>query len=176
MDSSTEGTNTKNERPPLDLIVDIPLPATDKKVSTFSLAESRAPRIMATPELSEVISRCRKRVRDVSTQCRRENRCFRYVVSRALVLNLISRHIKRDIEFDLVVDKGRCLNGLDYVYDYNSCDAMRVPEIFEHPQFYVNGAASSGVAQGVLGDCSFLSELAVIATMGLVEEICVEVS
>lgn len=82
----------------------------------------------------------------------------------------------RDIEFDLAVDKDKCLNGLDFIYGHNPTDTMRVTEIFEHPQFYVNGAATSGIAQGVLGDCSFLSELAVIATIGLVEEICVEVS
>lgn len=82
----------------------------------------------------------------------------------------------RDIEFDLAVDKDHCLNGLDLLYGFNPTDTMRVTEIFDHPRFYVNGAATSGVAQGVLGDCSFLSELAVIATIGLVEEICVEVS
>ncbi|EIM80197.1 cysteine proteinase [Stereum hirsutum FP-91666 SS1] len=156
MDSSTEEMSAKNERPPSDVVVDIPLPSADEKLSAFSLAATRTPRIMATPELPEVISRCRKRVRDISTQCRRENRCF------------------RDIEFDLAVDKDKCLNGLDFIYGHNPTDTMRVTEIFEHPQFYVNGAATSGIAQGVLGDCSFLSELAVIATIGLVEEICVE--
>lgn len=79
------------------------------------------------------------------------------------------------MEFDLLDDKERCLNGVDLAYDHNPTDALRVTEIFEHPQFFVDSAASSGVAQGLLGDCSVLSELAVIATIGLIEEICVEV-
>jgi hypothetical protein len=54
-------------------------------------------------------------------------------------------------------------------------EALRVSEIYDKPQFFIDGATASDVAQGHMGDCWFLSALCVVATAGLVEKICVEV-
>ena len=85
----------------------------------------------------------------------------------------------RDIEFDLENDQYRCLHGLDYPITgkYTPSDVQRVTQIFEHPQFFVNGADSNDIIQGKLGDCWFLSALATVSTAnGLVEKFCVAVS
>ncbi|KAG8725739.1 hypothetical protein FRC11_001586, partial [Ceratobasidium sp. 423] len=49
---------------------------------------------------------------------------------------------------------------------------LRVTQIFEEPQFFIDGPSSSDIAQGSLGDCWFLS--AVFTTMDeLINRICV---
>lgn len=84
-----------------------------------------------------------------------------------------------DVEFDLENDQYRCLHGLDFPITgkYMPSDVQRVTQIFEHPQFFVNGADSNDIIQGKLGDCWFLSALATVSTAkGLVEKFCVAVS
>lgn len=54
---------------------------------------------------------------------------------------------------------------------------MRIPQIFEDPQFYIQGAKYTDVAQGALGDCWFMSAIAAVGTKdGIIEKICVAVS
>ena len=55
-----------------------------------------------------------------------------------------------------------CLKGLDDVADeeLKPADVMRVSEIWDEPQFTIDGFSSSDVAQGNLGDCFFISALA----------------
>ena len=58
--------------------------------------------------------------------------------------------------------------------DLKPADVMRVTDIFDNPQFYIDGASSSDVVQGALGDCWFLSAIANVASVpGLIEKICV---
>ena len=53
---------------------------------------------------------------------------------------------------------------------------LRVTQIFEDPKFFIDGANSNDIVQGNLGDCWFLSALAIMsAKEDLVEKICVEV-
>lgn len=54
----------------------------------------------------------------------------------------------------------------------------RVPDIFDNPQFFVEGASANDIRQGLEGDCWFLSALETICSLEparhLVDRICVK--
>ncbi|KAJ6461187.1 hypothetical protein C8R47DRAFT_1160099 [Mycena vitilis] len=110
-----------------------------------------------TSELDKALEECKAKVAQIAKECRTNNRKF------------------RDIEFDLENDKDACLNGLTISGEYYApSDVRRVTQIFENPQFFVDGASSNDIQQGALGDCWFLSAMATMSTSeGLVEKFCV---
>ncbi|PKY03148.1 putative calpain [Aspergillus campestris IBT 28561] len=80
-----------------------------------------------------------------------------------------------DIEVDLKNDRNDCLYGLDEKnFVMRPRGVKRVTEIFDNPQFYVNGPTASDVRQGRDGDCWFMAALCTMGNKeGLIEKICV---
>ncbi|KAH7099011.1 cysteine proteinase [Auriculariales sp. MPI-PUGE-AT-0066] len=114
--------------------------------------------LLVTKELDAAVARCKAQVERIASGCRKRN--IRY----------------RDIEFDLEGDRERCLHGLatPEAERLNPPDVLRVHQIFEDPQFIVDGFSTGDVVQGGLGDCYFLSALANVSTVeGLMEKCCV---
>ncbi|KAG8948316.1 hypothetical protein FRC00_008642, partial [Tulasnella sp. 408] len=114
--------------------------------------------LLVTDELSQAIDRCRNKVKFLAAECRRNNRKF------------------TDIEFDLSSNWWPCVYSLSGGENevIRPTDVRRVTDIFEKPIFLDGGATASDISQGYLGDCWFLSAMAVVASAGLIEKICVE--
>jgi hypothetical protein len=71
----------------------------------------------------------------------------------------------------------RCLHGLNEKDAPTPPAVLRVTQIFENPQFVIDGADAIDIIQGNLGDCWLLSALSTMSTSkGLIEKLCVAVS
>ncbi|KAL2257974.1 hypothetical protein VTK26DRAFT_8890 [Humicola hyalothermophila] len=115
---------------------------------------------------------CRRKVRKIIQECRRVN--TRY------------RDPGWDIDWDLKMEKGFCLNSLGRTkFDLSMSTMMnpssivpkavkRVHEIFENPTFMAN-VSGSDVKQGSLGDCWLVASLSGLANVkDGIQRICVE--
>ncbi|KAK1220217.1 hypothetical protein PQX77_017038 [Marasmius sp. AFHP31] len=115
--------------------------------------------LLVAGELEKALEECKEKVARIATECRSKNRRF------------------RDHEFDLENDRHRCLHGLGSDSDgdtYDPSDVQRITQIFEKPQFFIDGADSNDIVQGAIGNCWFVSALATMSTSeGLVEKFCV---
>ncbi|KAF7371262.1 Calpain catalytic domain-containing protein [Mycena sanguinolenta] len=111
--------------------------------------------LLVTEELDKALEESKAKVARIARECRLKNRKF------------------RDIEFDIENDREKCLHGLSGG-SFGPSDVQRVTDIFEKPQFFVDGASSNDIVQGAIGDCWFVSALATMSTApGLVEKFCV---
>ncbi|KAJ8509380.1 hypothetical protein ONZ45_g8446 [Pleurotus djamor] len=131
---------------------------TPKGKGTFKQQERQAG-LLVTSELDKALEECKSRVASISKLCRAKNQKF------------------RDIDFDLENDPTICLYGLETdnpSESYAPSDVRRVTQIFNKPQFFVDGADANDIVQGGLGDCWFLSALSMMTTaQGLIEKSCV---
>ncbi|GLI76196.1 hypothetical protein PoHVEF18_004467 [Penicillium ochrochloron] len=104
---------------------------------------------------------CKTSVERIVKECRRVNQKY------------TDPHF--DIELDLKSNRRHYLDELDKVNDIMKPRGVkRVTEIFENPQFYVNGPTASDVRQGYDGDCWLMAALCTMGNKdGLIEKICV---
>ncbi|KAG8903532.1 hypothetical protein FRB99_003163 [Tulasnella sp. 403] len=134
-----------------------PRPPAKRRQSTMEMRREKANTVglMVTDELKIAVEQCKERVRGLAEDCKLRNRRF------------------RDIEFDLIEDKDRCLHGLNSYPKYDPADVRRAGDILDNPKFFDDGATANDIAQGEIEDCWFLSALTIISTAGLIEQICV---
>ncbi|KAL8867430.1 MAG: hypothetical protein Q9174_005670, partial [Haloplaca sp. 1 TL-2023] len=104
---------------------------------------------------------CKAAVNKIAKECRR--------------VNLKYRDPHFDIEFDLKRNRRDCLDSLTgNGNDLSPKSVKRVPDIFDDPIFFKEGASASDVRQGFNGDCWFLSALCAISNKkDLVDRVCV---
>jgi len=127
---------------------------------------------LLTAGYERAVEECRRKVRKIIQECRRVN--TRY------------RDPGWDIDWDLKMEKGNCLNSLGRVkFDLSMTNMMnpssivpksvkRVHEIFKEPTFLKN-VSSSDVKQGNLGDCWLIASLSGLANVkDGIQRICVE--
>ncbi|KAG6834302.1 hypothetical protein H0H93_010602, partial [Arthromyces matolae] len=126
--------------------------ADNPAIKTF---KQKFPGRLVAVERQKALDECKSRVETIARDCNMQNRKF------------------RDPEFDIEHDTQRCLHGFGSE-KYKPTDTQRISQIFESPQFFIDGANSNDIVQGKAGDCYFLSALSTMATCkGLVEESCV---
>lgn len=130
--------------------------------------------LLVSEDFERAVQECRTRVKKLIRECRRVN--MRY------------RDPDFDIDFDLRMEKGNCLNNLrDNKFPVNGRafanptsqvpkSVKRVHEIFDKPVFLTDKKLSpADVKQGSLGDCWLMAGLTALANMDVgIRRICVE--
>nr|POE74408.1 calpain-type cysteine protease adl1 [Quercus suber] len=115
----------------------------------------------AAKSLDEATKECQAKVKAIVKECKRLNQKY------------------RDVVFNLE-ESPYCLMNLNGQYP-EAVDSIgpppwikRVEDIFDDPQFFIDGASATDVHQGSSGDCWFLAALmAISAKKELIENLCV---
>lgn len=111
---------------------------------------------------------CRAKVSKIVRECCRINKKYR------------DPHF--DLETDLKLRRRDCLQSISCSRedtklpgsDFNPQSAKRVVDIFDKPQFFIDGPTADNVKQGRDGDCWLMSALCNLSSKkGLIESLCV---
>ncbi|GKZ73833.1 hypothetical protein AnigIFM50267_010772 [Aspergillus niger] len=115
----------------------------------------------ASKSYEQARAECQRAVERIARECERLNQKY------------TDPHF--DIEVDLKCRRRNYLEGLDEEnLEMLPRGVKRVTEIFEKPEFYINGPTASDVRQGRDGDCWFMAALCTMGNkQGLIEKICV---
>ncbi|PTB49747.1 hypothetical protein M431DRAFT_125377 [Trichoderma harzianum CBS 226.95] len=140
-------------------------PYTAKVARKNSKAASSSTTTQASYETAAAM--CRAKVEKIVQECRRVNKRYR------------DPHF--DLEADLKLCRRDCLESLSNFEpldnpgkDFRPGSAKRVVEIFDKPQFYIEGPTANDVRQGRDGDCWLMSALCTLSNKkGLIEKLCV---
>ncbi|KAK3665965.1 hypothetical protein LTR22_003284 [Elasticomyces elasticus] len=137
----------------------------EKKLISKTPGDGLRVRESAVKSYIEASEECKAKVKAIVKECKRLNR--KYV----------------DYEFSLEAGAYALKNlygayPRDMVMDDASVEpppgVKRVEDIFDEPQFFIDGAAPTDIHQGLVGDCWFLAALmAISAKKDLVEKLCV---
>jgi hypothetical protein len=134
----------------------------------------------AAKSYEEARAECEKDVNRIIRECRRLNQKY--------------RDLHFDIEWDLKSGQRNCLDGLSTPGDsmkpkgvkritvcspfHQHCRigiAKLSQDIFEKPQFFINGPTAGDVRQGRDGDCYLMAALCGLGNMeGLIDKVCVK--
>ncbi|KIV80694.1 hypothetical protein PV11_08178 [Exophiala sideris] len=116
----------------------------------------------AAKSYEEARAECTKDVDRIIKECRRLNQKYR------------DPHF--DIEWDLKSKNRNCLDGLSVLGDSMKPKGVkRVTDIFEKPEFYINGPTAGDVRQGRDGDCYLMAALCGLGNKeGLIDKVCVK--
>ncbi|KAK1971428.1 calpain family cysteine protease [Colletotrichum sublineola] len=115
----------------------------------------------------EAATVCKAKVEKIVQECRRVNQRYR------------DPHY--DIEFDLKFGRRDCLESLWNVKgkeppepSFRPKSVKRVVDIFDKPQFFIDGPTANDVRQGRDGDCWLMAALCNLSNKpGLIEKVCV---
>lgn len=115
----------------------------------------------------EAASTCRKKVRAIVNECERLN--VKYT-DRNFNLQPGGPWPDALVSLDSIGDPPPSVKGLQGIGD-----VKRVGDIYEKPQFIVDGATANDVRQGYLGDCWFLAAITALSgKKDLIERVCVD--
>ncbi|KAK2730457.1 calpain-like protein [Colletotrichum kahawae] len=142
----------------------IPQNAYAEKVARRSAA---ATGVCTQTSYDEAAAVCKTKVDKIVQECRRVNQKYR------------DPHF--DLEFDLKFGRRDCLESL---WDTKNKEpspssfapkaVKRVVDIFDNPQFYIDGPTANDVRQGRDGDCWLMAALCNLSNKyGLIEKVCV---
>ncbi|KAL1891445.1 hypothetical protein Sste5346_007709 [Sporothrix stenoceras] len=167
----------------------IPQRAYADKAARRIAAQAASGSQSTTASYAEAAAQCRAKVAHIVKECRRVNQKYR------------DPHF--DLELDLQLDRRDCLEslsnvcGIDYgpssgrgrgrrnpsaappppppyiAPSFNPQAVKRVDDIFDHPEFFIDGPTANDVRQGRDGDCWLMAALCTLSNKpGLIERVC----
>ncbi|GKT90472.1 calpain family cysteine protease [Colletotrichum tofieldiae] len=161
------------QQPPQEIIDEFWAKFTTKTRAKNAYAERVAKRsataigIGTQTSYDEAATVCKAKVEKIVQECRRVNQRYR------------DPHY--DIEFDLKFGRRDCLESLWNTKgkeppqsSFHPKAVKRVVDIFDNPQFYIDGPTANDVRQGRDGDCWLMAALCNLSNKpGLIERVCV---